>query len=132
MQESQKQAIAEELELPTLSTAAIRDELSSQLGSAAIYEITNDGHIIIDHKYYTGAEYVLYRVSIWKPLPVFVINCSDLSEQLLNELEQLKNRDPMLFDKTVTEAIQSLMESVNQRYYHVSGAAFKVSWRFED
>ena len=50
-----------------------------------------------------------------------MINCSDLKEQLLNELEQLKHCDPRLFDKTVTEAIQSLMESVNQRYYHVSG-----------
>ena len=97
-----------------------------------IYEITKDGHIIIDHKYYAQAEYVLYRVSIWKPSPVFVINCSDLKKQLLNELEQLKHCDPRLFDKTVTEAIQSLMESVNQRYYHVSGAAFKVLWRFED
>jgi hypothetical protein len=133
MQESQKQTIEEEREeLPILSNAAIRDELSSQLGSKAIYEITNDGHIIIDHKYYDQAEYVLYRVSIWKPLPVFVINCSDLKEQLQNELEQLKDCDPRLFDKTVTQAVQSLIESVNQRYYHVSGAAFKVLWRFED
>ena len=51
-------------------------------------------------------------------------------QQLQNELEPLKNSDPRLFDKTVTEAIQSLMEGVNQR--HVSGTAFKVSWRFED
>ena len=133
MQESQKQAIAEErAELQLLSTAAIRDELSSQLGSATIYEITTDGHIIIDHKYYTSAKHILYRVSIWKPSPVFVINCSDLKEQLLNELEQLKNCDPRLFDKIVTEAIQSLMESINQRYYHVSSTAFNVLWRFED
>jgi hypothetical protein len=133
MQEGQKQTIKEERdELPIRSNAAIRDELSSQLGSKAIYEITNDGYIIVDHKYYDQAEYVLYRVSIWKPLPVFVISCSDLKEQLQNDLEHLKNYDSRLFDKTVTEAIQSLMESVNQRYYHVSGAAFKVSWRFED
>lgn len=135
MKESQKQAIAEEraeLQLPILSNAAIRDELSFQLDSAVIYEITKDGHIRIDHKYYDRAQYVLWRISTWKPLPVFVINCSDLSEQLQNELEQLKNCDPRLFDKTVTEATQSLMGSVNQRYYHVSGAAFKVLWRFED
>ena len=64
MQESQKQAIAEEsgeLQLPLLSNAAIRDELLFKLGSAVVYEITNDGHIIIDHKYYARAEYVLYK-----------------------------------------------------------------------
>jgi hypothetical protein len=122
----------EEINRPILSSAAIRDELAFQLGSAATREITNDEHIRIDHKYYARAEYVLYRISIWKISPVFVINCSDLSQQLQEELEKLKKNDTGLFDKTVTEAIQSLMESVNQRYYHVSGVAFKVSWRFED
>ena len=60
----------QELELPILSNAAIRDELSFQLGSAAICEITNDGHIRIVHKYFARAEYVLYRVGIWKPIKV--------------------------------------------------------------
>lgn len=113
------------------TTSAIIDELISQLSSASVFIIDEDtGTIRIKHKYYDQAEFCLYRINIWKISPVFVINCSDLSKQLQNELEQLKNSDPRLFDKTVTEAIQSLMEGVNQR--HVSGTAFKVSWRFED
>ena len=62
---------------------------------------------------------------------IFVINTSDLSPTLCNELEQLKRLDPRGFDELVTESIQSLMEGVNKRYYHVSGVAYKISWRFD-
>jgi hypothetical protein len=114
-----------------LSNAAIRDELSFRLSSAATYEITKDNHIIINRKYYDRAGNILYRLRIWATPPVFVINTSDLSQQLCDELDRLKNCDPKKFNKTVTEAIESLMEGINNRYYNVSGIAYKISWRFE-
>jgi hypothetical protein len=120
-----------EIKGQVLSNAAIRDELSFRLSSAATYEITKDKHIIINRKYYDRAGYVLYRLHIWATPPVFIINTSDLSPQLRDELDQLKNCDPNKFNKTVTEAIESLMEGINNRYYNVSGIAYKVSWRFD-
>ena len=116
------------------STLAIVDELTYQLSSACAFTIDeNTKQIHILHKYYDQAEFVLYRINIWnfsKP-PVFVINCADISQVLQNELEQLKESNFRLFDRVVTEAIQSLMEAINDRYYHVSGIAYKISWRFD-
>jgi hypothetical protein len=120
-----------ELVCPVLSNAAIRDELAFQLGSAVTCDITDNGMISIDHKYSILANYVLYRMCIWISPPVFVINTSDLSQLLYRELEQLKKCDPKGFDRTVTEAVQLLMEGMNERYYHISGVAYKFIWRFE-
>ncbi len=117
---------------PVLSNAAIRDELAFQLGSAVTCDITDNGMIRINHKYSILANYVLYRMCIWRSMPpVFVINTSDLSQLLYRELEQLQKCDPKGFDRTVTEAVQSLMEGMNERYYHISGIAYKFIWRFE-
>ena len=116
------------------TTAAIFDELVYQLSSASSFTIDeNTGHIHITHKYYDRAEIVLYRINIWNPStpPVFIINCSDISPVLQKELEQLKRSDPRLFDRVVTDTIQALMEGINERYYHVSGVAYKISWRFD-
>ena len=121
-----------EVKVQVLSNAAIRDELVYQLGSAATYEITDDKTVRINRKYYDLAGYVPYRINIWPTMrPLFVINTSDLSQSLRDELEQLQSCNPNQFDKTVTEAIDSLMEGVNKRYYHVSGVANKIKWRFD-
>jgi hypothetical protein len=114
-----------------LSNAALRDELVFQLSSKMTSQVMKDNAIIISHKYHDRAGYVLYRLNIWATPPVFVINTTDLSHQLIEELDHLKNCDSKRFDKTVTEAIGSLLEGINCRYYHVSGIAYKVSWRFE-
>jgi hypothetical protein len=116
------------------STAAITDELTYQLSSACSFSIDmNSKQIHITHKYYDRAEFVLHHINIWDPSipPVFIINCSDLTKALQNELERLKESDPRLFDRVVTDAIQSLMEGINERYYHISGVAYKISWRFD-
>ena len=118
----------------SFSAAAIVDELRYQLSFANSFTIDeNTSQIRITHKYYDRAEFVLYRINIWDPsMPsVFVINCSDITPALQKELEQLKESNPRLFDRVVTDAIQTLMEGINERYYHVSGVAYKISWRFD-
>jgi hypothetical protein len=118
----------------SFSAAALVDELRYQLSFANSFTIDeNTSQIRITHKYYDRAEFVLYRTNIWNPSnpPVFVINCSDLSQVLRNELEQLKESNFELFDRVVTDAILSLMEGINERYYHVSDVAYKISWRFD-
>ena len=116
------------------SAAAIADELMYQLSSTCSFTIDeNTNQIHITHKYYERAEFVLYRINIWDPSipPVFIINCSDITPGLQRELEQLKESDHRLFDRIVTDAIQSLMEGVNERYYHARGVAYKITWRFD-
>jgi hypothetical protein len=127
-----------ELQRPQLTSAAISDELLYQLSSAAKYKIKEVNGLahVEDHltrKYYEQAEYVLYRINIWNPEtpPVFVINRSDLTPPLQKDLERLKSCDSKRFDKTVTEAVQSLLEGVNERYYHVANISYKVTWKFE-
>lgn len=115
------------------TVAATKDELIFQLSSVRSFTINeNTRAIYITHKYYEQAEFVLYRINIWNPStpPIFIINCADLSRTLLCELAQLKKTDPPIFDRIVT-AIQSLMEGINERYYHVSGIAYKTAWRFD-
>jgi len=116
---------------PVLSNAALRDKLVHELGSVTTYEIMENGSIIVRRKYFDAAEYVLYRLNLWSSKPLFIINTSDLSPTLRLELEQLRNIDPIRFDKTITEAIESLMIDLNERYYHVSNIAYKVKWRFD-
>jgi len=105
---------------PVLSNAALRDKLVHELGSVATHEIMKDGSIVIKRKYFEAAEYVLYRLNIWSSTPLFIINTFDLSPSLRVELQQLRNTDPVRFDKTITEAIESLMTGLNERYYLVN------------
>lgn len=114
-----------------MSNAALRDKLVHELGSVTTYEILKDGSIVIRREYFITAEHVLYRLNIWSSKPLFIINTSDLSQSLRAELEQLKITDPIRFDKTITEAIESLMTGLNERYYLVSNIAYKVKWRFD-
>ena len=114
----------------SLSVGAIRDELIYQLSSKYVI---NWKTLEITQKYFERAEFVLYRINLWNPAspPVFTINTSDLTLSLYAELEQLKTTSPGQFDRIVTEAVQTILESINGRYYHIAGLPYKVIWRFE-
>jgi hypothetical protein len=124
--------------LSGLSRGALKDELVYQLSSAAkmdlkIFEIVD--------KYHERAKAVLYRINLYDlsaidtattdSKAIFVINTSDITEGLYFELKQLKESDPKGFDELVTEAVQTLLEGINNRYYHIAGLPYKVIWRFE-
>jgi len=113
-----------------LTKAAIKDELVYQLSSKTKISWTT---LEITQKYLERAGFVLYRINVWNPItpPVFEINTSDLTRSLRAELEQLQNTDPEGFERVVTEAVQTLLEGINSRYYHTAGLPYKVSWRFE-
>jgi hypothetical protein len=113
------------------STAAIKDELTFQLSSACSLKIDENAQVYITHKYYDRADFVLYRINVYNPPPIFVINRSDITPKLQIHLEQLHKSSPDTFDRLVTDAVQSILEGVNKRYYHVSNIAYKVCWRFE-
>lgn len=121
-----------------LSRSALKDELVFQLSSRVKM---NWYTLEISNKYHEMAKSVLYRINLYDlsaiditaddSKGIFVINISDLSRALCNELEQLKRSDPKAFDEIVTEAVQILLEGINKRYYHVAGLPYKVTWRFE-
>lgn len=120
------------------SKAALKDELVYQLSSTVKM---NWDTLEITSKYNDRAKSVLYRINLYdfsaveistcESEGIFIINTSDLSSALCYELEQLKSSHPRSFDELVTEAIQTLLEGVNKRYYHVGGLPYKVTWRFE-
>ena len=114
----------------SLSVGAIRDELIYQLSAKCII---NWKTLEITQKYFKRAEFVLNRINLWNPTtpPVFIINTSDFTPSLYTELEQLKVSSPHQFDKVVTETVQTLLEGINNRYYHIAGLPYKVTWRLE-
>src|SRR5689334_22071999 len=85
--------------LQSLTTAAIKDELTYQLSSKVTIKVNVDkstkvAYLQISQKYYERAEFVLYRINIWNPSkpPLFIINISDLTKSMQYELDQLKLR----------------------------------------
>jgi hypothetical protein len=114
------------------TSAAVKDELTFQLSSAISFKIDDNSQVIhITHRYYNRADLVLYRINVYEPPPDFIINLSDISPKLRSQLEQVYKSSRDAFDRLVTEAVQSILESINQRYYHVSNITYKVRWRFE-
>jgi|GEM_PF-4729397 len=113
------------------TTEWLIDELTYRLGLKKSFYIEHEtGTIRISHKYYDQAEWVLPRLNICEPPPEFVIYVSDLTRELKTELSNLRST-PETLDRVVTGAITGILESVNCRYYHISGVATRIRWRFD-
>jgi hypothetical protein len=68
------------------TTAAIKDELTFQLSSTCSFKIDENTQVIhIAHKYYDQADFVLRRINLYNPPPVFIINLSDITPKLQSE-----------------------------------------------
>jgi hypothetical protein len=108
-----------------------RDELTLQLFITKSTQL--DGNtltVLTVNQYQKLAESVLYRTDLCKPAPEFLINESDLTSRLRNELERLRKSSQKMFDKIVADSVQTILESVDKQYHHVSGIPYKVRWRF--
>lgn len=81
------------------------------------------------NKYQKLAQFILYRINLYKPAPEFLIDKSDLTPRLRFELERLRKSSSKIFEKIVTDSVQTILESVDKQYHHVSGIPYKVSWR---
>ena len=115
-----------------LTLAALKDELIFHLCSINSYCIDEKSGVIrISHKYYDQAESIIYRINVWKPPPVFVINESDLIPKLKEELYDLSQSSPETLNRLVTQVVGEILEIVNPRYYHVAGVGANIRWRFE-
>jgi hypothetical protein len=68
-------------------------------------------------KYEDQAEYLIYRIPIYRPTPSFLISKKDLTNRLIQELESLDQNSK----KNVTkEAVDRIFEGINKRYYLLS------------
>ena len=78
-------------------------------------------------KYYARALDAI-KMAAGIPSPIFVINTSDLTARLQNELSELKDDS---LDYVVTEAIGRVCENVNSKLYHLTLKKC-LGWRFEN
>jgi len=112
------------------TVSALKDQLTLELSSAADINVDYKGkHIEIDHKYFEYARKNLYLINLAqdvKYIPVFQIKKSDLSPELVYELEQLD--DDKTLNEVVIGAIANLYESINFEYFHKNGIFGKIRW----
>jgi hypothetical protein len=68
-------------------------------------------------KYYEQAKYLQYRIAVYKPVPIFTVYLSDLSQRMVDELRSL---DPKTLEYVLKQAVGRLFEDLNAEYYHNS------------
>ena len=109
---------------------ALKDQLTLELSSAADYNVDyGRKHIEIYRKYFEYARKNLYLINLAKDvkyIPVFQIKKSDLSSELVYELEQLDNDETL--NEVVIGGIANLYESINFEYFHKNGILGKIRW----
>ena len=110
------------------TTAALKDELTKQLSSRLETfgnSENNDENTV--YKYRKYAKKLLYEINLLKPTPVFEISVSDLSQELVQELQMLHEE---ILNEIIIDVISRLYESVNFDYFHTVEIRGKIKWRF--
>ena len=113
-------------------SAAIMDQLIYERFFAKTFNIDFRDQIRTTQKYFDLAKFLSLSSQLIEPFhaPIFIIKCFHLSQRLQNKLGDLKI-DHKSFGRVVMDSIQWLLEGINSRYFHISGAAFKTQWRFD-
>lgn len=75
-----------------------------------------ESNIFGDRKYYNRA-FDLLRIGAYKPAPYFVINLSDLSEELRRELSSL---DKLTRQFVLKQTVGRIFEDINSDLFHKS------------
>jgi hypothetical protein len=77
-------------------------------------------------KYEKKGEFVLHRINLYKPSPMFTLDESDLSEDLRRELLSLDNGD---LDDVMREAIYQLLDELNTSDFRVFVKRRDIRWK---
>ena len=75
------------------------------------------GEFVEGRRYCDLARYLLYHISVYRPVPIFRISLSDLNEKLKQELEIL-DRSTLVY--VLKQAVGRIFEDIDARYYHTS------------
>ena len=85
--------------------------------------------IYVSNKYIKQAERLIYKIPIWRPLPVFLVSLSDLTPRLRAELKQLlKARLYETVNYIMQHALAVVFVCVNERYFHLSVGIGQIQW----
>jgi hypothetical protein len=103
------------------TTAKIIDQFQTDLARAHKYVVNAEfGHTLIVAKYYEMAEYLMFRIPVYRPIPPFQIDVRDLSPNLKRELAGLKRLDTSMFWRVTKMAVACIFENLNFDYFHRS------------
>jgi hypothetical protein len=110
----------------------LTDELVFRVGSTTSFEINEvTKEIYVSHKYYDRAEWLIYRINRYKPIPEFVFNLSDLTYRLKKEVMRLLVSAPATLNDVMTNTVRRIVEAVDPKYYHLAGIHGKIRWRID-
>jgi hypothetical protein len=98
------------------SRSYLVDRLKQNLATVEDREIFLSNFVIDNRKYYNRAYHFL-KIGVFKPVPGFVVNLSDLTPKLIEELYQLDDYDR---NYVLKQATGRIFEDVNFELYHNS------------
>jgi hypothetical protein len=91
--------------------------------------IEDDTNIVhLSHPCLDHAQWVLYRINIFKPPPVFVIHEKDIPQDVASEFEEI---DEVAANAIITGVVQRILESVNPHYFHTNEIYGKAKWKID-
>ena len=100
------------------STERLVDELFLELDN--VKEIDEKSGLT-KRKYEEQAKWLMHRIPVYRPAPAFIINLSDLSTRIKEELADL---DDNTLDYVLKETIGRIFEGIDQRYFRLSVRRF--------
>lgn len=103
------------------STERLIDELFLELDN--VKEL-NEKSGLTKRKYEEQAKWLIHRIPVYRPTPAFIMNLSDLSTKIKEELADLDNET---LDYVLKETIGRIFEDIGQRYFRLSVRRF-LKW----
>jgi hypothetical protein len=104
-----------------VSTERLTDELFLELDN--VKEIDENSGLI-KRKYEERAKWLMHRISVYRPAPPFIVNLSDLTTRIKEELADL---DDETLEYVLKESISRIFEGIDQRYFRLSVRRFLQS-----
>jgi hypothetical protein len=108
-----------------------------QIYLVLISVLQNDG---ITRKYETRARWLIRRINLWKPPPVFIIYRRDFPKNIWIKIVTLQKKSPTAVDYVIKRAIEMIFDCLdeveesifNRDYYLLSIKRKKLfRWRFD-
>jgi hypothetical protein len=96
------------------STGRLIDELFLELDNVKKMDEKSG---LTKRKYEEHAKWLMYRIPVYRPAPPFIVNLSDLSTRIKEELADL---DDETLDYVLKESIGRIFESIDQSYFRLS------------
>ena len=102
------------------TTERLVEELFLDLARAKEKMLEGEQPIAVS-KYYRQAKEIMFLISVTRPTVPFIVNVSDFSTKVMQELEKLHRLgDIKTISYVLTSAVGKIFENVNFEYYHGS------------